>query len=354
MIRKSNSGQQIATALRNQILSGRWAPGTKLPNRDVLAKELDSCLATLQLAIRQLAKEGFLTVGPRKFGTLVAPLPPHLCHYLVIFPHEPDDWRQFWRSIKIAIAQKSTPERQFSYFHSCWGNRHIADYRKVIKEVEEGRVAGLIFTSSAEECYNTPLIDHPGVPRVMIAQESVSPGVPKIVTDSVEFIDRSLDFLLAKGRSRIALLSSDTGFTAGLFCKAMAKRGLRTPAMWQQFSSLNRQENAAHVMELMFHSNQRERPDGLIIADDNFLTSATQGIANVGIRTPRDLTVVAMTNFPNILPTHVPVTRLGFDITELVDKLVGMLDALISGQHPKDHSYQPAVFEHELGKNAGA
>ena len=69
-----------------------------------------------------------------------------------------------------------------------------------------------------------------------------------------------------------------------------------------------------------------DRPDGIILADDNFLPAAVQGLIDADIGVPDDVSVVALTNFPNIVSTPVPVTRLGFDAGRILDLLTDRLD----------------------------
>jgi len=46
------------------------------------------------------------------------------------------------------------------------------------------------------------------------------------------------------------------------------------------------------------------RPDALVVADDNLVTCATQGIAASGVQVPGELDVVAHCNFPHPLPAR--------------------------------------------------
>ncbi|WP_163272584.1 PLP-dependent aminotransferase family protein [Chelativorans alearense] len=68
---------QLAGALRALILSGRAAPGMRLPPSRQLAQELSVSRATAQSALDQLIAEGYLQ-GRRGAGTFVAEDLPHL------------------------------------------------------------------------------------------------------------------------------------------------------------------------------------------------------------------------------------------------------------------------------------
>lgn len=54
--------EQIAQALREDIASGRFAPGTRLPNESQLAERFGVHRHTLRQAVQALVREGFLKV----------------------------------------------------------------------------------------------------------------------------------------------------------------------------------------------------------------------------------------------------------------------------------------------------
>jgi DNA-binding LacI/PurR family transcriptional regulator len=106
---------------------------------------------------------------------------------------------------------------------------------------------------------------------------------------------------------------------------------------------------ARQISLSLFLRRGEERPDGLIVADDNLVEAATAGVAAAGVRPPRDIEIVAMTNFPHAPAAAVPVTRLGFDISRLV--AVGMESLTAqrrAGESAPQHVAMPAVFEKEL------
>ena len=65
--------QRIMDALANRIVSGRYAPGKKLPVEAVLIDELHVSRTALREAMRTLAAKG-MVVSRKKAGTVVRPL----------------------------------------------------------------------------------------------------------------------------------------------------------------------------------------------------------------------------------------------------------------------------------------
>jgi DNA-binding LacI/PurR family transcriptional regulator len=335
------AGQELAGTLRARIVRGRWKPGGRLPDRKALAGELGTCQRTLQDALDQLVEEGFVEVGPRKKGTLVATHPPHLSRYRLIFPFGPDDWGQFWHALEAAARELTTERREFAPFYGLNGHRSIDEFQAVVNEAHTRSVAGLIFASSADELLGTPLFDQPGIPRVAIAVEGQLPGIPKVFVDLEDFMMQSVKHLVARGRRRLALLSADG---SALFERALAAHGLSARSVWEQFAGKHNPQAARHVVELLMHPGQSERPDGLIVSDDNLLTAAGEGLLAAGVRVPEDVNVVAITNFPNLVPCAVPVTRIGFDIPALLDLLVERLEQVRRGETPPENTLVPAVL----------
>src|SRR5580765_1414707 len=84
----------IITHLRNSIVRGTPPPGSRLPTRLEMAKQYRTTVVTVQRALDHLAADGFVTANGRS-GTYVAPHPPHLSHYGLVFsyrPNEPESW----------------------------------------------------------------------------------------------------------------------------------------------------------------------------------------------------------------------------------------------------------------------
>ncbi len=345
--------EQIARRLRQDIVSGRLPPGTRLPNRGELAKRYDASLVTVQAAVEYLIKEGFVTVGARMHGSFVADKPPHLHHYKLLFPYDPAFRGEFWRVLRDqATAMGKGPDREFSFFYGLGGHRDIESYRELVEDVRAERVAGLIFASGALEFQGTPILDQPGIPRVAIASDYELPGISKLQVDHASFFAKALDTLLAQERRRISVLfgasANDSRSEVEKIClAAMAERGLAVIPRWLQFVDVWSPQSARRCLHLLLHEGQRERPDGLILADDNFVPSATLGLLETGLRIPQDLTVVALANFPAGIEAAVPVTRVGFDAKAILDTLATWVDRIRDGQSVPEFQQVPAIGEDE-------
>ncbi|OPZ31169.1 MAG: Arabinose metabolism transcriptional repressor [Lentisphaerae bacterium ADurb.BinA184] len=345
--------KRIARQLRQDIVSGRLPPGARLPNRGALCQRYDASLVTVQAAVEDLIKEGFVTVGARMRGSFVAARPPHLHHYKLLFPCDPSVRSEFWRVLRDEAAQMGEEsDREFSFFYGLDGHRDIESYRDLVEEVRSERVAGLIFASGALEFRGTPVLDQPGIPRVGIAAEYELPGIPRLHVDYASFFAKALDVLVAQGRRRLAVLfgatPTDDKSEVERQCRAaMAARGLEVNPLWQQFVDVRSPQSARRCVRLLLHGPADDRPDGLILADDNSIPAATRGLRETGLRTPHDLTVVALANFPVGIRAAVPVARIGFDVPAMLNTLATWVDQLRNGGKPPKFQSVPAIGEDE-------
>ena len=103
----------------------------------------------------------------------------------------------------------------------------------------------------------------------------------------------------------------------------------------------------------MMAANPKDRPDSLLILDDNLVEAATAGLVDAGVRVPRDMTVVARCNFPHPAPSAVPVMRVGYDVRELLSVCLDGLMRQRRGEPVPDITWIPLVNEEQDGAGAG-
>jgi DNA-binding LacI/PurR family transcriptional regulator len=90
---------------------------------------------------------------------------------------------------------------------------------------------------------------------------------------------------------------------------------------------------ARDIVRLLLDHPGAERPAGLMVGDDSLLDAALQGIEDVGLSAPRDLTVVAHANHPEPDQPAMPCIRLGLDLRHML--------------RPAAPAEQPGVAENE-------
>ena len=345
--------EQVVTELRRDIVRGRLSPGQRIPPQIELARRFGVSGVTIQHAIGRLVRDGFLYTRPRR-GTFVTQNPPHLHHYGITFHGHPSDqasWVQFWVALSHeAVRMQQTTRSDLSLFYGINGRPGAGDYDEVVRLVQGHQLAGLIFTSNPWLLANTPLITEPDIPRVGITPKGEFPGVTAV--NVVRFAERSLQEMHARGRRRVGIILTDQQSDADRWIALARSMGVEMRPEWVQTVPLFRPAPARNVAQLLMSPHYSQRPDGLIIADDNLVPAATAGLAAAGLNVPDDADVIVHTNFPWPTPSAVPVLRVGFDVRAILDACVGVIDAKRAGEDVPPAVEVTAQTEDEVVRNA--
>jgi DNA-binding LacI/PurR family transcriptional regulator/DNA-binding transcriptional regulator YhcF (GntR family) len=342
----------VENAVRKKIVAGEWPPGSRLRTRAQLHKEFGVSIVTLQHAFDQLAEEGFVEARGRS-GTFVADNPPHVSQFALAIPFDPeadgDRWSNFWDAL---INEARALEEDYPYailpYYGVGKHPEAKDYRMLVEEVEAHRIAGIIFATAPHLVTGTPLTDEPGIPHAAIMSAPSWAAVAAVDPDVGSFYRSALDHLAAAGRRRIAVVAPNRlPVEEDLLRDWLAERGLKTRRHWLQMPSPWLEEGARRCAHLLM-SNRADRPDGLIIADDNLVPAVTRGVSDAGVRVPEEVEVVAHTNFPWSTEAAVPVSRVGFDVRRVLKERVERILEQRRGEMPPALTTIEPVCEKEF------
>jgi DNA-binding LacI/PurR family transcriptional regulator len=351
--RISGKEQGVANYLRQRIVSGEFSLGARLQPRRELEHQLNVSSVTVQRALDQLVHDGFVeTRGP--LGTFVSDMPPHLSRYGLVFPHRPSaerPWRRFWTALwnESMHLEQSRPMHVPVYYEAQRAHGDEASHKTLTSDVEFHRLAGLFFVAPPKSWAGEPIMTRPDLPRVVMGRDAEIPGCVSIYPDMQTFFERAVADLVARGRRRIAVLTipHPRSWETYLY-DAMSSSGLTAVPYWTQMVPPDQAEYAQNVMHIMFHPGQSERPDGLIIADDNLVEYAAAGLLAAGVKVPADLDIVAHCNHPWPTPSVMPVRRLGFDAREVMRLAIDSINEQRAGGQQRTGMKVTAVFDDEL------
>jgi DNA-binding LacI/PurR family transcriptional regulator len=142
-------------------------------------------------------------------------------------------------------------------------------------------------------------------------------------------------------------MTMDSDFGKRLLA-GMTARKMSTRPHWSQGAGRDGLHWIRNATHLLMHPGQLERPDGLIISDDNLVEYATAGLIDAGVKVPQDLDVVAHCNFPWPTPSVLPVQRLGYDARECLRICLDLLDRRRQGQTTESEVRLQACLAEEL------
>lgn len=344
------SHSSILAAIRKQIVDGELRSGDRLPTRRLLHDRFGASPITIQRAMKRLMAEGFV-VARGRLGTFVAARPPHLSRYALVFPGPLASPYSWWQLLARQAKQivKNRPISIVPYQQMERG-AESPDYRQLLLDVEAHCLAGLIFVTYPFALQGTPVMDRPGIPVVAISRGPDSDGfkgIPMVCPDFVGLQAKCLDELAARKRRRVAILHDPIAILRN-FTGQAASAGVEAPEHWRLPVSIYEPATVKALIRLLLDPAQRERPEGLILADDHFVEPVAEAIASMGDKAPRDLEIVAHANFPLTIPSPMPMRRIGFHANEMLERCLQCLQVQQSGQSVPDMQSVSAVREEDL------
>jgi DNA-binding LacI/PurR family transcriptional regulator len=348
-----SKNREIVARIRQEIVDGRFPPGCQLGSQRDLSVRFGVAGVTVQTALKQLEREGFIESRSRS-GTFVVAKPPHLNQYALVFNLDPtnrfspEQWSRYYQALsQAAVTFQQESGRRMMTFHGITEHTDSEDRQRLIAYMETQRVAGVIFANEPFQMVNTPILDLPGIPRVAVGSAQMYANVPVVWGNGAQWVAKALDHLAALGRRRVAVIDHGMGPQFDTWLQAgLAERGMISHRRWRQYVSLRTRAGASNAVEIMMHDP--ERPDALLVLDDNFVEQALAGLAAAGVNVPVDVAVVGHANFPVAPAKVLPVRLLGYDVNLLLRTCVDLIDRQRAGEQVPGMTAVPMLWEEEV------
>lgn len=356
---KQNKQPAILDHLRHQISHGKLTPGDRLPTIRQMIAEYGVSTRTVQRAIERLGKEGFIRSEAGQ-GLFVADRPPSRTRFALVFPYrqQPDQfWSLYWKAL---IKASGDLEKQtqidfpihYDIEHSIGDSR---DYRNLVDAVESDCVAGLIFANSPHSLKGTPVLDRKGLPRVAFMSHASIKGVNAVTLNTHAVLKRMLAELKQRGKRRVAvLLASVVHNHHHQFLERddvlgiIREMGLSIEPHWIQATHPHTAHWAEAASLSMLHQGQKNRPEALLILDDNLTEHAQKGIMASGLRVPEQLMVITFCNFPCPPKTEIPMYHIGPDSRNILQHCVDVIESIRQGRKTEPLHFVPIFTQDEV------
>jgi DNA-binding LacI/PurR family transcriptional regulator len=350
----------VVQTLRREIIGGKFGKNTQLPPQSELAQRFGVSPITIGLALSRLAREGFVQARHRR-GTFVVEKPPHLNNYALVFwneptgRHSPIGWSKYYASLtNAAIELQQTAQIRMLMFHGVNQHTDTDDRQRLEAYIRAHRLGGIIFVNFPADLEGTPILEEAGIPRVAFMSQHVYPQMRTVAFDDRMWMEKALDHLAAQRRKRIAMVMVGMYKESDQLISAeIAKRGMECPFHWRQIVSLYEPRAIRNCVHLLMYGAGAQRPDGLLITDDNFTEPAMAALIAAGVRVPDDVAVVTHCNFPWVSTPVLPVAQLGYDIRAALRTAIDLIDCQRRGEKVPELTRLPALFEEELAASAG-
>lgn len=336
----SRKAEKVVGVLRSEILSGKRAPGERLPTYDALIEQFAITRPTVARVLRELRREGLIEVnGARRI--FVASSFPHNTRYLWVTSEQPGsiEWTCFMDTILDLIERRETGiDGEVIPLVGVDGRANNPGYQRLCDAVNHGSVAGLFLMNSAT-VYLLPALQGPGLPRVAIWAPLPHAGLTRLDVDAL--MERAAIRLKKKCSRRVAVLSPHAP-NLELAQKALAKQGFSKDRVWAlQAASVG----CAQITELLF--DRSDRPDAVFLTDDNLVQPFLAGLKGARRKAGKDVYVLAHCNWPKPVGLGEGVEHIGFDVREVLSIAKECLDAQRDGQESPVRVVPPR-FANEL------
>ena len=348
-------GVRLQHSLRNRILAGEFKPGARFPTLKALTAEFGVSHKTVMRVVRALQRGGFVESRGWR-GTFVAQRLPFLHQFALVFASSYPAGATLSRAIVAltnAARQVAAEEGwEFRSYNLEWFDPASHAQSELLTDARRHEIGGAVF-------FNFPDLELMrafagcDVPFAVVRSDSpviegelvrkVKGRITEIVLDDLEFAHKAVEWMRARKRRRVAVLSSRLA-TADACGTILRAAGIQTRPCWLLETGFQFRQ-AASLVELLLHWPSEDRPDGLIVADDNLVEPACSALAEAGVTLGRELDLVAHTNWPAAAPALPGVCRLGYDFAFIIRQAVAAIQAGRSQKHQIPWIRMSPVFD---------
>ena len=314
----------VVARIRSAILSGQYAPGSRLKTYDEFEPLLGVSRATLRSAIGVLKEEGFIKSYERSH-MYVSPEPPHLSRYGLALKSQDMSSRFEQALSQVAEQLTRSGKVEVVIFRGIYAGSEHPDWDKLRSDIRSHRLAGLIVRSDPSFLEGTGALEDRTLPKIAV-RVAPHPGFHRVLLDNQTFTDQGVDWLISNGRRQIAAIGFGTSPALECFIRSCETRGISLRPEWCIGLGLDYPESARKVAQLLASLPADRRPDGLMILDDNFAEYACSGLLAAGLRIPDEISLVVHCNWPWPVPDVVPMMRVGFDTHEVLHIALDMIN----------------------------
>lgn len=336
----------IAAILRERVVLGRYIPGRPLPTRSTLVAELDSSRQTVQTALDRLVVEGFLVSRPR-VGTYVVDHPPHSHAYALVVTESRSgpfslDMTMYPRLlIQTAGTLALDRGRRIKVYEGVDSLTLEESFHQLRSDIFNRRIAGVIAMNPWRVAN---MYERSPVPWVFVGSHEHTAGYYALHQGMEAWLDAAARHLKRIGRRRVALISNASSSIESVknWASLVRKQGLSVEPDHLQAAHAPAPAWARQASRLLMSLPSRTRPDAILVTDDMLTEHVLCGLMDRGLRSPEDVEVVGLANFPSSPPNVLPVTRLGWDMRQLLLTGLDLID-----QHHAHHT-QPSTLQPPL------
>jgi LacI family transcriptional regulator len=224
-------------------------------------------------------------------------------------------------SFYSAIAKNVELEAKAAGYHIvlCNSNDDPATEREYLRLLEGIQVEGLIVTPAARSVRHLSRLIQHGIVVVQVDRRIEGLQADAVLVDNEDAAARAVERVIAAGHRRIGILTGDLQVATARqrlagYERAMRDHDLPIPDGLIQAGSFHRDHAIEHATMLI----RSEASPTAIIAANNILAEACLlALADLGLRVPKDMSIVAFDDVEWMTMTSPPITAIRQPVADM-------------------------------------
>ena len=175
-----------------------------------------------------------------------------------------------------------------------------------------------------------------GLPAVFVGDPSLSGGFTTVWTDDATAMQEAVEHLVGLGHRRLARVAGlprlgHTIIRDRAFAAAVSAHGVHGAVRYADFSA---ESGRAAAKELM---SRPDRPTAILFDNDLMAVSAVAALAELGLRVPDQVSLLAWDDSPLCRLTHPQLSAMSHDVMSFGAHVARRLFGLLDGAEPAAH-----------------
>ncbi|MBI4025887.1 MAG: substrate-binding domain-containing protein [Verrucomicrobia bacterium] len=333
---RSTKPEKLAELIRRRIVARR-RPGNRLPSMAELAKRFEVSLNTMVTALTILEREGVIE-RRHGSGTYVADRVgcQHVAVWLRVDPlyPRPAFSSRIANRLHSFLVQQGLEAKTYSICGASGEGEPQGDaaYDEFLKDLSLHRISAIGVVQGPWGSEATQRIARGQVPVVWNQPGAVRSGFA-VGNDRAEAVREGTRYLLERGCRRIAWLgwmdprgyNQANDLSYAVFKTTLGQFGAQVRDEWIKGDLHPTLPGAGYEEFREIWTSRKEKPDGLLVADDVLFQDVVTAILELRIAVPDRLKVVATANKGMITCPFFPAARMEFDPDEQAEAMGAML-----------------------------
>lgn len=346
--------REISERIRNAILDGELASGTRIPPALEMARQLKASVCTVQAALSPLVKEGLIERRQR-LGTFVRNRVGALGGIGIYFSSdfwtgaEMDFYRELQKELFRELQQQGG--RPMLWIDVRPKEEQTEPLSEIVSAIQHREVQGMIGGLLNE-------VDIKWISQLKVPISAFSTGnLPSSVNiDLSNFFELGFQELQRKGCRSLAIIypktmpeiikaAGNSAFVKNL-PESAARYGLRLTPAWMRIPPVdvdNGEFEAFGYRQFKEIWSQTEHPDGLLVFPDVVARGVVTAILETGVSVPEQLKLVMHRNVGVSFLNPLPTSWLVASVRQVALTLVEQLRRQIEGKGVRPISLPMAI-----------